>query len=918
MSGVTSVIGQAPGDGLPVQRIISDLKKITNPVEGKPGANGSSSSRKSNATSLKLLLEKEMEKEVESKRRPPSVIGRLMGLEEDLPTEELIARRTKMDLTRDLNASNKTLHGKEHHQCIRLKTQYHQLHDETIEYNNIYEVSEQQSGTSYFQDQTSLKGCTSENKSKQFDIVQEKFIKPKCFATEEKLLHTKELQEALAVPCSNKDLFLEALEEHNSFSRQLSGLHTNQAPPQTKRITVLKPIKSVETNGIRQSRTEQVSKQNVLKMRKFHQIPSSKEETSYQPSRIVLLRPTPGKPGISKAKLISRESSFQLINRNSLNGSVYYNQAAIGSSGLVHGIMQRQQDRCHQRDDSFLSSAYSNGYGGDESSFSDSEVDYSSGSEIDYIEDGGTLSDSEGGSPLSKHSWNCRTFEGPYSSSSLSKTSHFSESSVIREAKKQLSERWAVVTSDETSQEQVRSSRRTCTLGEMLSINEAKKDDISTEILPASSNWSCTLDNEPTPRSTYVTSSRKNGENGERSPRKLPRSNSVPVISSTFDNMVADVQASHSNSRKLKMVVVSNKGKSSLKGRVSDFFLSRSKKPTRQKSTYHPSDCIAERLEACIIRARPDYNHNLDANEKALGCEDRIDSFSTQISTSMSERSSIGATMSSDCPRGSLDKLRVSKGLNSNRDQPSPTSVLDAPSEDSSCNEPETSGRTSKNTISRSSAIETVACFLSWDDTASESHLLCTPRTASLMSDVDDDESECHVLVQNIMSSAGLGSSQSSMVFTGWHLPDYPLDPVLCNKVSQLREQSSYRRLLFDSVNIALMEIGENALLSTFPWSKRHSRTWRNTSSPDFGVEVWSILKDWIYGARMFVVSRRDNAGIMLGRIVKQEVEGRGWANSMMLQVVDITEHLEGGVMEELVEEAVLDLAVCFRRRRRL
>ncbi|CAN6279200.1 unnamed protein product [Urochloa humidicola] len=888
MSGVKSVIGQDPGDGIQVQRIISDLKKITNLEEEKPGANGSSSSKKSNATSLKMLLEKEMEKEVESKRRPPSVIGRLMGLEEDLPTEELIVRHTKMDLTRDLNASNKTLHGKEHHQSIGVKTQYYQLHDEAVEYGYIYGVSKQQSGTSYFQDQTSLKGCTSENKSKQFDTVQEKFIKPKCFAMEEKLLHTKE---------------------------QLSGLHTNQAPPQTKRITVLKPIKSVETNGIRQSRTEQVSKQNILKMRKFHQIPSSKEETSSQSSRIVLLRPTPGKPGISKAKLISRENSFQLIDRNSLNGSVYHNQAAIGSSGLVHGIMQRQQDGCHQRDDSLLSSAYSTGYGADESSFSDSEVDYSSGSEIDHIEDGGTLSDSEGGSPLSKHSWNCRRYEGPFSSSSLSKISHFSESSVIREAKKQLSERWAVVTSDETSQEQVQSLRRTCTLGEMLSIKEAKKDDISTEILSSSSNRSCGLDNELTTQSTYVTSSRKNGENEESSPRKLPRSNSVPVISSTFDNMVVDVQASNPESRKLKMVVVSNKGRSSLKGRVSDFFLSRNKKPTRQKITYHPSDCIAERLEACIIRSRPDYNHNLDANRKAVGREDRIDSFSTQISTSMSESSSVGVTISLDCPSGSLDKLRVSKGLNSNRDQPSPTSVLDAPSEDSSCNEPETSVRTSKNTtVSRSSAIETVSRFLSWDDTASESHLLCTPRTTSLMSDVDDDESECHVLVQNIMSSAGLGSSQSSMVFTGWHLPDYPRDPVLCNKVSELKEQSSYRRLLFDCVNIALIEIGENALLSSFPWSKRHSRTWRNTSSLDLGVEVWSILKDWIYGARMFVVSRRDNTGIMLDRIVKQEVEGRSWVNSMMLQVIDITEHLEGGVMDELVEEAVLDLAVCFRR----
>uniref|UniRef100_A0A0A9EVE5 DUF4378 domain-containing protein n=1 Tax=Arundo donax TaxID=35708 RepID=A0A0A9EVE5_ARUDO len=222
-------------------------------------------------------------------------------------------------------------------------------------------------------------------------------------------------------------------------------------------------------------------------------------------------------------------------------------------------------------------------------------------------------------------------------------------------------------------------------------------------------------------------------------------------------------------------------------------------------------------------------------NEKAVHCEDRIDSFATQISTSTSERSaSIGVTVSLNCPSGNLDKSGANKGLHSNRDQPSPTSVLDVPSEDSSCNEPETSRRTtSKNAIARSSAIETVARLLSWDDTASESQLHCTPRPPSLLSDVDDDESECHVLVQNIMSSAGLGSAQS-MAFTGWHLPDYPLDPVLYTKVSELQKHSAYRRLLFDCVNVALIEIGENTLLSSFPWSKKHSRTWRGTSSPDF------------------------------------------------------------------------------------
>ncbi|CAD6250300.1 unnamed protein product [Miscanthus lutarioriparius] len=913
MSEVKPVFDHARGDGLSVQRIISELKKITNPVEEKLGADDNSSSRKSNATSLKMLLEKEMSKEAESKRRPPSVIARLMGLEEDLPTKEPIVHHTVSDLSRDLNATNNTLQGKERHQFIMLKTQNDQSCHEKIEYNDVYEVSEGQSRTGYFHDRTSQKGWCLENKSKQFDIAQDKIMEPEHFAIEEKLLCTKELPEALVFPCSNRDLFLEFPEEHNpTFSRQSSGLHANQALPQTKRITVLKPIRSVDINDIRLSKAE-IGKQNVLKMRRFHQIPSPKEEIPSQPSRIVLLRPTPGKPGISKAKLTSRATSFQLTNRNSLSGSLDVNQASIGSAGLAHGIMQRWQDGCHQRDDSLLSSAYSNGYGGDESSFSDSEVDYTSGSEINYIEDGDTLSDSEGGSPLSKHSWNyIRRYEGQFSSSSFSKISHFSESSVITEAKKQLSERWSMVTCNETSQVQL--SRRKCTLGEMLSIKEAKKDEATTGMFSVSSNQSCGLENELTTRSTNVTTSRKNDDNGERSSRKFSRSKSVPVISSTSDNMVVNVQASNPESCKLKVAVVSDKGKSAFKGRVSDFFLSKSKKPRRQMSTYHPSDCFAERLEGCIIHSRQDCNHEMDAIEKAMHCEDRFDSFPTRISTSTSDRTTSGASVSLDSSTRNLDKLGVNKCLNSNRDQPSPTSVLDAPSEDSSCNEPETPGTTtSKNAISRSSAIETVARFLSWDDTASESQSLCNPRLSSLLPDVDDDESECHVLVQNIMSSAGLGTSQSCMVFTGWHLPDHPLDPVLCNKVSELQEKSSYRRLLFDCVNVALIEIGENTLLSAFPWSKRHSRTWRGTSSPDLGVEVWSILKDWIYGARMFVVSKRDNAGIILDRIVKQEVEARGWVKLMMAQVVDITEELEGGVMDELVEEAVLDFTVCFQ-----
>jgi len=109
------------------------------------------------------------------------------------------------------------------------------------------------------------------------------------------------------------------------------------------------------------------------------------------------------------------------------------------------------------------------------------------------------------------------------------------------------------------------------------------------------------------------------------------------VISSASDNMVVNVQASNPESCKLKVAVVSNKGKSAFKGRVSDFFLSKSKKPRRQVSTYHPSDYFAERLEGCIIHSRQDCNQEMDAIEKATHCEDRFDSFPTRISASTSD-----------------------------------------------------------------------------------------------------------------------------------------------------------------------------------------------------------------------------------------------------------------------------------------
>ncbi|KAG8071452.1 hypothetical protein GUJ93_ZPchr0006g44038 [Zizania palustris] len=917
MSGAKPVMGQTQRDGCPVQRICSDLKRTTDPdkfrVDRKSAAHDSPY-RKSIATSLKMLLANEMTDKVKPKRKPPSVVARLMGLEEDLPSNGPVLHHAKRDFRKSqscnqLKATNKVLKQQEQHHSVTSMTQdIHPICQEAVGYNDAYDLSEEQSRKSYFQEKALQKGGSSGNTSDRMDILREKFRDTRCFGTGEKALHLKELQ-ALRLLSSNKSLFLKLLEEPNSsFSRQLNRLHTNAASPQRKRIMVLKPLGSVEC-GVIQSGTGQTKEQNGVAMREFHRSFSLKEENPSQASRIVLLRPTPGKPSTTKAKLTPRSTPFLPVDHNDLRGPLNHNGAR--STQVAHGIIQNQQDDCHRRDESLLSSSYSNGYGGDESSLGDSEIDQNSESDIDY-DDGCSFTASGECSPKLKHPWHCtKRYENPYSESSFSKVSRFPESSVTKEAKQRLSERWATVSCDEISQEQVRLPRSTCTLGQMLSLHEVKNDDFITEAPSVSTSHSCDTENELPMQAKYVAACRKDEKNGEKH-MKLPRSTSVPVIPSTFDNMVANVKVSdHGGHETTKDVLVSNKEKSSFRGRVSDFFFSRSKRTTRQISANRTSDWFSGKTEACGGDSQPDAYRDLDANEKSAIFEDTVDICAMQISTSTSEGTTAltDVSISLDCPNGNLNKVELNEVLNSTRDQPSPSSVLDAPSEDSSSNEPESSANaTSKNaSVSRSSAIEAVACSLSWDDTTSESPSLSTKELSSLVPDVDDDESECHVLVQNIMSSAGLDDARPNTVFAGWHLPDCPLDPVLFTRILELREQSSYHRLLFDCVNVALVEIGENTLLSTFPWSKAHSRTWRDASSPALGIEVWSILKDWIYGARMFVVNKRDNAGIIMDRIVKQEVEGRGWVKTIRTQLVDITEHIEAGVLEDLVGEAVLD-----------
>ncbi|KAJ4783112.1 hypothetical protein LUZ62_034358 [Rhynchospora pubera] len=176
---------------------------------------------KQGGTPIKMLIEEEMwREETETNQKPPSVVARLMGLNEfpeSIPTSEDIAPR---------------------------KTENSRKHDSSYE--------------------------------KKMALVRQKFAEAKHMATNEKLFHSKEFQDALQFLSSNRDLFIKFLEEPSSL------FASNNAPPspEIKQITVLKP-----------------SSELIKKMPKEHCSLENRDidislTKPPQPTRIVVLKPS--------------------------------------------------------------------------------------------------------------------------------------------------------------------------------------------------------------------------------------------------------------------------------------------------------------------------------------------------------------------------------------------------------------------------------------------------------------------------------------------------------------------------------------------------------------------------------------------------------------------------------------------------
>ncbi|KAE8686066.1 hypothetical protein F3Y22_tig00111086pilonHSYRG00013 [Hibiscus syriacus] len=543
-------------------------------------------------------------------------------------------------------------------------------------------------------------------------------------------------------------------------------------------------------------------------------------------------------------------------------------------------------------------------------------------------------------SPNSRHSWDyINRFASHYSSSPLSRASCSPESSVCREAKKRLSERWAMMTSNRSSQEQRHGRRSSSTLGEMLALSDTMK-------LVRSEEEGSSREQEARGSTSCIASNLYKEESKSDSPKNILRSKSVPGSSMIYgvrlNVEVSDPEASKEQVPRELMKAKSMK--SSLKGKVSSLFFSKNKKTNKEK--YSGSQSTDESPSVTPGTPGSPFIHPQNITNDASQCvhESYIQECLSPVldgsasKTPLQDLSGAGRKQGMMAVEGGLSvaKPSMSTHITENQEQPSPISVLEPPFEEDENTISESSGGLKpvhrgvgvplrSNLIDKSPPIESIARTLSWDDSCSDTETLLYPSKPSPLSPGSKEEERDWVsFIQLLPSAVGLNSEevQFESFNARWHSPESPLDPCLRDKYANLndkeppneakrRQWRSNRKLVFDCVNAALVELTgyeSDSCMRAMSFGRAQIRA-KEGASPVLVDHVWAQMKEWFSGeVKCLVRDDGDSDSLVAEKVVQKEVVGKGWVDNMKMETNNFGREIEWKLIEELVEEAVTDL----------
>ena len=227
------------------------------------------------------------------------------------------------------------------------------------------------------------------------------------------------------------------------------------------------------------------------------------------------------------------------------------------------------------------------------------------------------------------------------------------------------------------------------------------------------------------------------------------------------------------------------------------------------------------------------------------------------------------------------------------------------------------------NLIDKSPPIESIARTLSWDDSSAEvtsPHVLKPLMVPSLDSKVE--EKEWLLLVHKLLSAAGLDDQrQCDSFYTKWYSLESPLDPSLRDTLyvnlnekepqpmheGRRRKMRSNHKLLFDYINAELLELVVHGSEKCLKGSGSHCRVLVQESasaSPLLVDHIVAKIKELIASG---VRCEGDSTSLVVENVVRKEIVHIGWVELMELEIDILGKEIEGDLIQELVENAVVD-----------
>ncbi|KAF8691732.1 hypothetical protein HU200_040123 [Digitaria exilis] len=854
---------------------IEDRQRDSQTRRNSPTKRSNSPTKRSGGTPVKMLMEQDMWKQGMPDEEPLNVVARLMGLH-DAPVQQ-----SNFILGRQIDKEYQSGGFEENYRNIKPKK-------ESKYYQNQKAVARHQYTWNGFSDQPSRINSSQRKHQgnepcceKRMSLVREKFAEAKRLATDEKLLHSKEFQDALQFLSSNGDLFLEFLDEPNPLLSSNRYEFQPVAPPsEVKQITILKPSEPTKRKGsvlVGRQLFSDEDESECNRYRRHHSLDVSPANSNLsEPTKIVVL-----KPGLANS-YDARIARFPLSSaEDSEDESMMTVDETVCSRRLAKEITWQMRMRLKDKQDeeSMLSCEYPDLYIGDDS-FSKSEV------EVAKEISGETSEDLEFGTPTSGRSWEFLSRSGsPYSASCSSQTSHRREPSVVREGKKKILERWSMVSSTVSSEEEMEGRRSTGTLGDMLTIPKVKgQEEIEVETLES-------LASELEAEEAFSC---------------LPRSRSLP-ISLSYGGIESNGVASGSQVAQKERIRKS----SSFRERVSSLF-SKNKKSAREKVDPSASSRLKHESAVTYGDMKEGWNHlALDNCQRQNTCLNTDEKNTVQgLVTSSCHTNSTPNTPAKDI--SSMSSFVTPGFFGDPQDQPSPVSVLDGPficdnnrrllysSENFIASSPQA--------LSRSPLIGSFSRSLSWEDPPLEVMSPNSLRLSRLFSKADEDLDSL-TFIQKLVHSSGMDRE-------GCILAE-PLDPKLLEKFSDYQEEGiklgnrrSKQRLLFDAINEALTELTSVAELDAYPWGRSYSlehRDCKNGSSNSAAEEIWRVIRNWSI-LEKYPPGEAIERNLLLEMILKREVTEAASADTIRLEIFELNSAVCTMILEDLIEEALLDL----------